>query len=104
VGASDFAIIGTLTPTSRSAGTTRSSSAVQRQLPDPRRRGQRRVQQHRSFTDQGQCAQDKNFLSPALDDPSAREPSVYSSRWIEDGLCSSGCRTSRSSMISRSRR
>ena len=38
------------------------------------------------YSTKGNALQDKNFLAPALDDPTAlREPSVYSSRWIEDG-------------------
>jgi iron complex outermembrane receptor protein len=38
------------------------------------------------YSTKGNALQDKNFLRPALSDPTAlREPSVYSSRWIEDG-------------------
>jgi TonB-dependent starch-binding outer membrane protein SusC len=38
------------------------------------------------YSTKGNALQDKNFLSDALSDPTAlREPSVYSSRWIEDG-------------------
>jgi hypothetical protein len=38
------------------------------------------------YSTKGNALQDKNFLSPALDDQTAlHEPSVYSSRWIEDG-------------------
>ena len=38
------------------------------------------------YSTKGNALQDKNFLQPALDDQTAlREPSVYSSRWIEDG-------------------
>lgn len=38
------------------------------------------------YASKGNALQDKNFLQPALTDGAAlREPSVYSSRWIEDG-------------------
>jgi len=38
------------------------------------------------YSTKGNALQDKNFLRPALSDLTAlREPSVYSSRWIEDG-------------------
>jgi len=38
------------------------------------------------YSTKGNALQDKNFLRPALSDPTAlREPSVYSSRWVEDG-------------------
>jgi iron complex outermembrane receptor protein len=38
------------------------------------------------YSTKGNALQDKNFLRPALSDPTAlHEPSVYSSRWIEDG-------------------
>jgi iron complex outermembrane receptor protein len=38
------------------------------------------------YSTKGNALQDKNFLSDALSDPTAlREPSVYSSRWIENG-------------------
>ncbi|MGE5836392.1 MAG: SusC/RagA family TonB-linked outer membrane protein [Acidobacteriota bacterium] len=38
------------------------------------------------YASKGNALQDKNFLKPALDDGAAlHEPSVYSSRWIEDG-------------------
>ena len=38
------------------------------------------------YSTKGNALQDKNFLKPALDDQTAlREPSVYSSRWIENG-------------------
>jgi len=38
------------------------------------------------YSTKGNALQDKNFLSPALSDPTAlHEASVYSSRWIENG-------------------
>ena len=38
------------------------------------------------YSTKGNALQDKNFLRPALSDPTGiREPAIYSSRWIEDG-------------------
>jgi iron complex outermembrane receptor protein len=38
------------------------------------------------YSTKGNALQDKNFLASALDDPTdINEPSIYSSRWIEDG-------------------
>jgi len=38
------------------------------------------------YANKGNALQDKNFLASALSDPTEiHEPSIYSSRWIEDG-------------------
>ena len=38
------------------------------------------------YSTKGNALQDKNFLRPALSDPTGiREPAIFSSRWLEDG-------------------